>query len=145
MKKKFKKNKNLNTNQKSFFFEDYLETNKKNIFLKKNNIFQDRIYLLFFLFFSLILIFGIRIIHISLNNVNFYHSEKNSQNFSLNRRDIVDRNGELLSRSVKSYHAAINPKLIKNKNNLLIKLRINFPDLPIKKIERRLKKVNIFI
>ena len=51
MKKKFKKNKNLNTNQKSFFFEDYLETNKKNTFLKKNNIFQDRIYLLFFLFF----------------------------------------------------------------------------------------------
>ena len=134
MKKKFKKNKNLNTNQKSFFFEDYLETNKKNIFLKKNNNFQDRIYMLFFLFFSLILIFGIRIIHISLNNINLYHSEKNSQNFSLNRRDIVDRNGELLSRSVKSYHAAINPKLIKNKNNLLIKLRINFPDLPIKKI-----------
>ena len=115
MKKKFKKNKNLNTNQKSFFFEDYLETNKKNIFLKKNNIFQDRIYLLFFLFFSLILIFGIRIIHVSLNNVNFYHSEKNSKNFYLNRRDIVDRNGELLSRSVKSYHAAINPKLIKIK------------------------------
>ena len=144
MKKKFKKNKNLNTNQKSFFFEDYLETNKKNIFLKKNNIFQDRIYLLFFLFFSLILIFGIRIIHVSLNNVNFYHSEKNSKNFSLNRRDIVDRNGELLSRSVKSYHAAINPKLIKNKNNLLIKLRIDFPELPIKKIEREIKKGKYF-
>ena len=144
MKKKFKKNKNLNTNQKSFFFEDYLETNKKNIFLKKNNIFQDRIYLLFFLFFSLILIFGIRIIHVSLNNVNFYHSEKNSKNFYLNRRDIVDRNGELLSRSVKSYHAAVNPKLIKNKNNLLIKLRINFPDLPIKKIEREIKKGKYF-
>ena len=142
--KKIQKNKNLNTNQKSFFFEDYLETNKKNIFLKKNNIFQDRIYLLFFLFFSLILIFGIRIIHISLNNVNFYHSEKNSQNFSLNRRDIVDRNGELLSRSVKSYHAAVNPKLIKNKNNLLIKLRINFPDLPIKKIETEIKKGKYF-
>ena len=75
MKKKFKKDKNLNTNQKSFFFEDYLETNKKNKFLKKNNIFQDRIYLLFFLFFSLILIFSIRIIHVSLNKISFYHSE----------------------------------------------------------------------
>ena len=69
---------------------------------------------------------------------------KKFQNFSLNRRDIVDRNGELLSRSVKSYHAAINPKLIKNKNNLLIKLRINFPDLPIKKIEREIKKGKYF-
>ena len=143
MKKKFKKDKNLNTNQKSFFFEDYLETNKKNKFLKKNNIFQDRIYLLFFLFFSLILIFSIRIIHVSLNKINFYHSEKNS-NFSMTRRDIVDRNGELLSRNIKSYHAAINPKLIKNKNNFIIKLRINFPDLPIKKIEEKIQKGRYF-
>ena len=67
MRKKTKKIKILNSNQKSFYFEDYLETNKKNKFLKKNNLFQDRIYLLFFLFFSLILIFSIRIIHVSLN------------------------------------------------------------------------------
>ena len=46
MKKKYKKN--INTNQKSFYFEDYLETNKKNKILKKTNNFQDRIYLLFF-------------------------------------------------------------------------------------------------
>ena len=36
MKKKLKKNKNIN--QTSFYFEDYLETNKKNIILK--NIFE---------------------------------------------------------------------------------------------------------
>ena len=49
MKKKLKKIKD--TNQSSFYFEDYLETNKKNKFDKKENIFQDRIYLLFFHFF----------------------------------------------------------------------------------------------
>ena len=49
MRKKSKKNNNLN--QKSFFFEDYLETNKRNKILKKSNNFQDRIYLLFFSFF----------------------------------------------------------------------------------------------
>ena len=57
--KKIKKNKNIN--QTSFYFEDYLETNKKNKILKKSNNFQDRIYLLFFFFFSLILIFSIKI------------------------------------------------------------------------------------
>ena len=57
MVKKFKKNKDIN--QRSFYFEDYLETNKKNKSIKKNNLFQDRIYLLFFLFFSLILIFSL--------------------------------------------------------------------------------------
>ena len=46
MVKKSKQNKNIN--QKSFYFEDYLQTNKKNKFSKKANNFQDRIYLLFF-------------------------------------------------------------------------------------------------
>ena len=50
MKKNHKKNKNLATNQTSFYFEDYLETNKKNKSFKKINLFQDRIYLLFFYF-----------------------------------------------------------------------------------------------
>ena len=48
MKKKQKKIKNKN--QASFYFEDYLETNKKNKFSKRSNNFQDRIYLLFFFF-----------------------------------------------------------------------------------------------
>ena len=43
--------KNKNTNQASFYFEDFLETNKKNKRLKKLNNFEDRIYLLFFFFF----------------------------------------------------------------------------------------------
>ena len=50
MKKKFKKNKNLNTNQKSFFFEDYLETNKKNIFSKKITFFRIEFTCYFFFF-----------------------------------------------------------------------------------------------
>ena len=50
MKKKQKRIKEIN--QSSFYFEDYLETNKKNKFSKKVDNFEDRIYLLFF-FFSL--------------------------------------------------------------------------------------------
>ena len=48
MARRLKKNKRLNKNQSSFYFEDYLETTKKNKFSQKNNFFQDRIYLLFF-------------------------------------------------------------------------------------------------
>ncbi len=144
MKKKYKKNKNINDNQSSFFFEDYLETNKKNKVLQKKNIFRDRIYLLFFLFFSLILIFSIRIIHVSLNKIQVYDSDNSSQNFKLLRRDIVDRNGSLISRNVRFYHAAINPKLVSNKNNFLIKLRLIYPKLPIKNIEKKLKEGKYF-
>ena len=142
MKKKFKKNKNLN--QTSFYFEDYLETNKKNKILKKSNNFQDRIYLLFFFFFSLILIFSIKITHISLNKKDFFNIEKQKSKFSLIRRDIVDRNGVIISRNINTFHAAVDPKLIKNKKNFLIKLRLNFPELSIDQIENRLNKKKYF-
>tara|TARA_B100001248_G_scaffold26432_1_gene17289 strand:+ start:3611 stop:5338 length:1728 start_codon:yes stop_codon:yes gene_type:complete len=144
MKKKYKRNKNFNVNQASFYFEDYIETNKKNKFSQKNNILQDRIYLLFFLFFSLIFIFGIRIIHLSLNNIEIYNNNNEIKKFSVLRRDIVDRNGTLISRNVKSFHAAINPSLIKNKENFLIKLRVNFPEFNISEIEKKLKKNKYF-
>ena len=65
MKKKLGKNKTAN--QRSFYFEDYLETNKKSKNLKKYNNFEDRNYLLFFFFFSLITIFSIKIAYISLS------------------------------------------------------------------------------
>ena len=144
MKKKYKKSKNLNLNQKSFYFEDYLETNKKNKLTQKNNLSHDRMYLLFFLFFSLIVIFSIRIIHVSLNKIELNVQENIPKKFSLLRRDIVDRNGALISRNIKSFHAAINPKLIKNKENFIIKLRLNFPQLPIKNIENKLKQDKYF-
>ena len=143
MKKKNKKSKNYNFNQKSFYFEDYLETNKKNKVLQKNNLFHDRIYLLFFLFVSLVLIFSIRIIHVSLNNIEIFNQGA-PKKFTILRRDIVDRNGYIISRNIKSYHAAINPKLLLNKENLLIKLRLNFPELNIKNIEKKINHNKYF-
>ena len=75
--KKLKKNKNFNSNQQSFYFEDYLEKNKKTKSLKEASIPQDRVYLLFFLFFSLIAIFSLKITFVSLQqpeNLNFKSS-----------------------------------------------------------------------
>ena len=144
MKKKRSKNKDPNINQKSFYFEDYLETNQKNKKVKNSNISQDRVYLLFFLFFSLITIFSIKIIFVSLKNLEIYKKKNNSSHFVALRRDIIDRNGILISRNVKSFHAAIKPSLIKNKENFLIKIRLNFPDLSIKQVEQRLKKGKYF-
>ena len=51
MKRKAKKNNNFNKNQRSFYFEDYLEANE--MYKKKNNsrVSEDRVYLYFFYFF----------------------------------------------------------------------------------------------
>ena len=141
MTKKQKKIKNIN--QTSFYFEDYLETNKKNKFKKKSDNFQDRIYLVFFFFLSLILIFSIKITHLSLGKIPSFQ-EKALLKYTLSRRDIVDRNGILISRNITSSHVAVVPQQVKNKKKFIINLRLNFPELPIDKIEENLNKGKYF-
>ena len=142
MKKKKIKNKNIN--QTSFYFEDYLESNKENKFSKKSDNFKDRIYLLFFFFLSLVLIFSIKITHLSLSKTPTFDQENASSKFSLIRRDVVDRNGVIISRNINSNHAVVFPRLVKNKKNLIIKLKLNFPELPIDKIEEKLSRGKYF-
>ena len=77
------KNKKNNIKQRSFIFEDYFETNKHDKFSQKNKLFQDKIYLLFFLFFSLIFIFSVKIVHISLNNIETFVKEKSTKKFKI--------------------------------------------------------------
>ena len=144
MRRKKRTKKLSHINQTSFYFEDYIETNKKNNYSQKKYFSHDRVYLLFFLFFSLILIFSIRIIHVSLNKIELFNQGITPQKFTLNRRDIVDRNGILISRNVKSYHVAVKPNLIVNKDNFLIKIRLNFPELPINKIKKKLNTGKYF-
>ena len=110
--KKSRKNKLIN--QTSFYFEDYFETNKKSKDLKKNN-FEDRNYLLFFFFFSLITIFSLKIVFISLNQKEVLSFNNQNSQFSLLRRDIVDRKGIIISRNINAYHAAVDPKLVIDK------------------------------
>ena len=64
--------------------------------------------------------------------------------FSLTRGDIVDRNGIIISRNINTFHASIDPKLVKDKKKFLLKLRLNFPDLPIDEIEYKLDKKKYF-
>jgi len=134
MTKKKSKKKFSDVNQKSFYFEDFIETNlkKKNLF--KSQISEDRIYVLFFVFFCLISIFSFKIIFISFQDPQFLDFKKT--NFTSLRRDIVDRNGVLISRNIKAYHAAVRPNLIKDKKNFLLKVKINFPEIS----QARLKK-----
>jgi len=117
------KNKNsknfIHQNQKSFFFDDFLETSKKQKKTHKTKISVDRLYILFSVFFSLILIFSITIFSISIQQSNFEEYKKVDQNSLFFRRDIVDRNSQLIASNINSYHAGVKPSLIKNKKNFI--------------------------
>jgi len=141
--KRKQKNKKINNKQASFYFEDYLETNQKNKRFKNSSIYQDRIYILFFIFLCLVMIFAIKIIFVSLKQPIFL-STNNSSSFTVLRRDIVDRNGILISRNINSYHAAINPKLVKNKENFFIKIRLNFPEISLDEFKKKFQKGKYF-
>ena len=137
---------NKNKKNKSFFFDDYTESE---IIVEKKNINSIKVSLnrtsfLFFIFFSLIIISSIKIFYLSLYPEKTFLSQRVDNNFMKERGDILDRNGTILARNIDIYSAGVRPKLIKDKKKFLINLKLMFPDLDKNKIKERLNKNKFF-
>ena len=134
--------------KKSFYFEDYTESdladNNSNSNIIKISL--NRVTFLSFIFLSLILIFSIKIIYLSLSPENGFYNNNIKKNFVKQRRDIVDRHGSVLATNVILYDVGVRPKLLKEKEkkNLLIKLSLLFPGLDLNEIKRKLNKEDFF-
>ncbi len=132
-------------NQKSFYFEDYDYNYNGRSNNNRLNISEDRIYLLFFVFFCLISIFAIKIFATSLQendskkNFGYYDSV-----FKPLRTDIIDRNGELIAKNIRVYHAALKPNLINNKKQFILKLKLLFPEFNSINIKKKLDNKKYF-
>ena len=50
----------------------------------------------------------------------------------------------IISRNINTFHAAVDPRQVKDKKNFLIKLRLNFPDLQFNEIKDKLEKNKYF-
>ena len=137
----------MKNKKKSFYFEDYneyeLTDNNKSKIVK---VLLNRVTFLSFIFFSLILIFSIKVIYLSLSSEKSFYSNNIKKNFIKKRRDIVDRNGSVLATNVILYDVGVRPKLLKEKEkkNLLIKLGLLFPELDLNKIRHKLNKEDFF-
>ena len=137
----------MKNKKKSFYFEDYTEheltDNNKSKIVK---VLLNRVTFLSFIFFSLILIFSIKVIYLSLSSEKSSYSNNIKKNFIKKRRDIVDRNGSVLATNVILYDVGVRPKLLKEKEkkNLLIKLGLLFPELDLNKIRHKLNKEDFF-
>ena len=134
-----KKNSNKK-NQRSFYFNEYNQDTLKKKIIGPYEIDQDRIYLLFFIFFCLIFIFSLKIFFISLKNYDPKHYLKNHNSFEVLRNDILDRNGDYIARSIPVYHVAIKPDLIKDKKKFIIKLKLIDSKLNYKNIKSKLNQ-----
>ena len=139
----------MRNKKKSFYFKDYNETELID-HTKKLNIIKistNKITFLFFIFFSLLLIFSIKITYISLSKdkkIIVKNSEKILD--KKNRRDIIDRNGSVLAKDVILYDVGVRPNLLNDeeKKNLLIKLTLQFPKKNLNEIKTKLNKENFF-
>ncbi len=135
--------------KKGFYFQDYSEPELIDINnnLKKIKVSLSRVTLLSFAFFSLIFIFSIKIIYLSLSKEKIFYTNS-SKNILVKkiRRDIIDRNGSILATNVILYDVGVRPKLLKEKEkkNLIIKLSLLFPELNTKNIEDKFKNNDFF-
>ena len=135
-----------NFKKKSYYFPDYDESEiiHDNINNKKIKISLNKVTFLFFIFFSLIFLFSIKIVYLSLYPEKNFSSVKINKNFLKTRADIVDKNGIILARNIDIYSAGIRPNLVNNRKKLLINLKIIFPELNSNEIKKRLGSNKFF-
>ena len=101
----------------------------------------NRIALIFIAIFIVIVLYSTKIIFLSSKKFE----KKNYISNQINRADITDRNGNFISKSVFTTNVGIDPKLVKNKKKLLIKLQYTFPEKNILEIENKLSGKNFFL
>ncbi len=106
----------MNNIDENFKFEG----NKSNL-----KISFERIYFIFFIFFIITIIFTSKTIYLGLKKTNQTQIIKEKEKY---RASIMDRNGNIIAKTVRVTNLAINPNQLINKEKLLISLKLIFPD-----------------
>ncbi len=106
----------------------------------KFNINLNRIAFIFITILIIIILYSTRIVYLSSK----IFEKKNYNINQINRADITDRNGNYISKSVFTTNVGIDPKLVKDKKKLLVKLQYTFPEKNISDIKKRLSGKNFF-
>ena len=127
-------------NQNLFIFEnlnhfDY-KKNKSNL-----NISFNRVTFIFFLFLTLSFIFSFKVLYLGSLEKNIY---KKIIVKSDNRSTIIDREGNIIAKSVITKNVGINPNLVIDKKRLLINLQLLFPNKDYKEIKKKINGKKFF-
>ncbi len=90
----------------------------------------ERIAFIFFIFFVIAIIFSSKVVLLSLQIKPEIKKVYKKKNF---RSSIIDKDGNILAKSVPIINLGINPNLVINKEKLLISLKMLFPEKNFKK------------
>ena len=126
-------------NKTNLILEDY-ET--RFYYQKSNlNISFNRIAFIFFIFLTISIIFSSKALYLG-------SLKKNENNIEVAKLDyrasLIDRDGNILAKTVITTNVGINPNLVINKDKLLINLKLIFPNKDFIKIEEKLNGKKFF-
>lgn len=106
----------MNNIDENFKFEE----NRSNL-----KISFERISFIFFIFFIITIIFTSKTIYLGFKKTNQTQTLKEKEQY---RASIMDRNGNIIAKTVRVTNLGINPNQLINKEKLLISLKLIFPD-----------------
>ena len=126
-------------NETNLILEDY----KTHFYYQKSNlnISFNRVAFIFFVFLVISIIFSSKALYLG-------SLKKNENNIEVAKLDyrasLIDRDGNILAKTVITTNVGINPNLVINKDKLLINLKLIFPNKDFKKIEEKLNGKKFF-
>ena len=107
----------------------------------KLNISFNRVAFIFFIFLLVLLIFSLKAFYLTGKKI----AKNNIQDLKKEiRSNILDRNNNILAKTILTRNIGINPNLVIDKNKLLINLKILFPNKNYDLIEKKLDGKNFF-
>ncbi len=135
----------MNENNSKIILEDQQSDFSFNKSKSNLDINFNRISFIFFVFFIISLIFCIHLIHLGSRESNKETNVKIKKSLnSLYRADILDRNGNYLSKSVSSIDIGISPRKIIDEEKLILNLKIIFPKKDYLEVKKKITKGNFF-
>ena len=126
-------------NETNLILEDY----KTHFYYQKSNlnISFNRVAFIFFVFLAISIIFSSKALYLG-------SLKKNENNIEVAKLDyrasLIDRDGNILAKTVITTNVGINPNLVINKDKLLINLKLIFPNKDFKKIKEKLNGKKFF-
>ena len=129
------------------------QNNKKEIIINKSDIDLDNFYnykfklnlnrvtFIFLVIFIIFVLYSTRIIFLSSKTLEANNYKVNK----INRADIFDRNGNFISKTVFTTNVGIDPKLVKDKKKLLLKLQYTFAEKDFSEIKKKFMEISFFI
>ena len=117
-------------------FENDFDKLSKKYNKNKLNISFNRVAFIFFIFVLILIIFSLKAFYLTgkkLPKNNIIGPKKDI------RSNILDRNGNILAKTIITRNIGINPNLVIDKKTLLLKLKILFPQKNYDLIEKKTK------